>query len=113
MSTNRVEDLGQQCAALDLDWYHLPVEDEGAPTEYFAESWQQVRADIHTRLDNNQAIVIHCKGGSGRTGVIAAQILMERGVSMHEAMEQVKALRPNAFTHAVHVKYIVQLANKL
>lgn len=113
MSQNQVERIERQCESLELAWIHLPVEDEGAPTEEFAEAWRQVRADLHKRLDNNEAIAIHCKGGSGRTGVVAAQILMERGMSMQEAIDQVKALRPNAFSHAVQVNYIAQLANEL
>ena len=113
MSKNQVERLEEQCLAWGLAWFHLPVEDEGAPTEEFAEAWEQARADVHKRLDNNEAIAIHCKGGSGRTGVVAAQILMERGVSMQEAIEQVKALRPNAFSHSVQVDYIAQLADTL
>lgn len=111
MITNRVDNLEQKCAALGLAWFHLPVEDEGAPTDAFAKAWQQVRADIHKRLDNNESIVIHCKGGSGRTGMVAAQIVMERGIPMPDAMAQVKALRPKAFSHAVQVDYMSQLAN--
>lgn len=113
MSKNQVERLETQCLAAGLAWFHLPMDDEGAPTEEFAAAWQQVRADIHKRLDNDETIAIHCKGGSGRTGLVAAQILMERGAQMQEAVDQVKALRPNAFSHAVQVDYISQLVNKL
>src|SRR5690606_17421453 len=101
------------CLAAGLVWFHLPVEDEGAPTEEFAKAWPLVRTDVHKRLDNNEAIAIHCKGGSGRTGVVGAQILMERGVSMQGAIDQVKALRPSAFSHAVQVDYMAQLAKQL
>lgn len=38
---------------------------------------------------------------------------MERGVPMRDAIDQVKALRPNAFAHAVQVYYITQLAGKV
>lgn len=113
MVTHRVQNMESQCSASGLAWFHLPVEDEGAPSEEFAEVWKRVRADIHARLDRNEAIVIHCKGGSGRTGVVAAQILMERGVSMKDAVDQVRALRPNAFAHAVQVYYITELAKKV
>src|SRR5690606_23973759 len=54
MGKNHVESLEQKCGALGIAWFHLPIEDEGAPTDGFAEAWQQVRADIHKRLDNNQ-----------------------------------------------------------
>lgn len=113
MSKNQVEGMQEQCLAAGVAWFHLPVEDEGAPSEEFAQVWKRVGADVHKRLDNNEAIAIHCKGGSGRTGVVAAQILMERGAAMHKAVDQVKVLRPNAFSHAVQVDYIAQLADAL
>lgn len=112
MQKNHVETLAQQCAQLGLEWFHFPVEDEGAPPEG-TEIWDRARADLHQRLDNREAIAIHCKGGSGRTGVVAAQILMERGVPMQEAMEQIKVLRPNAFAHQVQVDYMARLAGSI
>lgn len=113
MAKHQVERIAEQSAARGMAWFHLPVEDEGAPTEQFAQAWKKVRAQVHARLDEDDCIAVHCKGGSGRTGVVAAQILMERGASMKDAIDQVKALRPNAFSHAVQVYYITQLASDL
>lgn len=110
MTKHRVEQLATQCAAHQLEWFHLPVEDEGAPTDEFTRAWPQVSARVHKRLDAGSSVAVHCKGGSGRTGVIAAHILIERGVSANEAMRQVKALRPNAFVHPVQVDYVLGLA---
>lgn len=106
MSHHQVDPLPERCAARALQWIHLPVEDEGAPTAEFSELWREARADIHARLDRGESIAIHCRGGSGRTGIVAAQILIERGSSVEAAVQQVKQLRPNAFTHAVQVNYI-------
>ncbi len=113
MTKNRVNEIQAQCAALDLAWFHLPVEDECAPTEAFAELWTEVKKHLHDRLDKGEKLAVHCKGGSGRTGLLAAQILMERGVPTSHAVEQVRALRSNAFTHAAQVDYINRLANTL
>jgi protein-tyrosine phosphatase len=113
MRSNSVARLPETCAQLGLTWIHIPVEDEGAPNNEFTVRWQQAGPKIHQRLDNNENIVIHCKGGSGRTGVLAAQILMERGAPMQPTLVTIKALRPNAFVHAVQVNYISTLQNKL
>lgn len=113
MIENGVGDLPPQTKARGMAWYHLPVEDEGAPTEAFAAAWQQAGPAIHSHLDNHEAVAIHCKGGAGRTGIVAAQILMERGLSMPQTVAQVKAVRPTAFSHDVQVKYIEQLATRL
>ena len=113
MRINSVARLPEICEQLGLTWLHVPVEDEGAPNNEFTARWQQAAPQVHQRLDNNENIVIHCKGGSGRTGVLAAQILMERGAPMQPTIDTIKALRPNAFVHAVQVNYINALQNKL
>ncbi|MGH7084161.1 MAG: hypothetical protein ACREFN_04140 [Acetobacteraceae bacterium] len=37
---------------------------------------------------------VHCKGGLGRTGTIAARLLIECGRQPHEAMAIVRRARP-------------------
>jgi protein-tyrosine phosphatase len=37
---------------------------------------------------------MHCRGGSGRAGMIAARLLAETGVDLNEAMARVRAVRP-------------------
>lgn len=110
MAKHRVERMPTQCAAVGLEWFHLPVEDEGAPTDAFVKAWPAVSARVHECLDAGNSVAVHCKGGSGRTGVVAAHILIERGVPANEAMGQIKVLRPNAFVHPVQVDYVLGLA---
>tara|TARA_R100001244_G_scaffold44516_3_gene40418 strand:+ start:18290 stop:18955 length:666 start_codon:yes stop_codon:yes gene_type:complete len=59
-------------------------------------------------VSEGKHIAIHCKGGSGRTGLIATQLLIECGVPLREAISQVQALRPRALQHPAHVQYIAQ-----
>ena len=108
--SNQVHALADLCRASELAWFHLPIEDEGAPGDDFEVAWQKVRTRIHQYLDCHESVVIHCKGGSGRTGVLAARILMERGIPARDAMRKIKILRPNAFVHPVQVDYVRQLA---
>lgn len=109
MAANAVADLPQLCAQHGLRWFHLPIEDDHAPAGDFAAAWQAQRAGVQALLDAGQRIAIHCKGGSGRTGLMAAQILVERGRSKEQATAAVKALRPKALSLAVHVDYLQRL----
>ncbi len=109
MASHGVSDLARLCAQRGLRWFHLPIEDDHAPADDFTLAWQEQRLALHGLLDAGQKVAIHCKGGSGRTGLMAAQILLERGWSKDDAVAAVKALRPNALSLAVHQDHLAQL----
>ena len=106
----QVADLEAQVNAHGLQWFHCPIEDDHAPLEDFASAWQQAGPLVHQLLNEGKTVAIHCKGGSGRTGLIAAQILLERGYSKDKVKSRVQALRPYALTLPPHVEYFNQLA---
>ena len=106
MASNDVMNLADLCAAAGLQWFHLPIADDHPPEADFAVAWQAQRAAVHRLLDSGGKIAIHCKGGSGRTGLMAAQILVERGRAKDEAKAAVKALRPNALSLDIHQDYL-------
>ncbi|MET0775288.1 MAG: protein phosphatase [Pseudomonas mandelii] len=60
------------------------------------------------RLTEGETIAIHCKGGSGRTGLVAAQLLIVGGVPFSDAIRDVQSLRPRAIQHPAHIEYISQ-----
>lgn len=113
MQRNQVTDLPLICTELNLSWFHLPIEDDHAPEQEFNSAWQASRVQIHALLDAGKSIAIHCKGGSGRTGLVAAQILLERGFPIDEVIERVRAIRPNALQVQAHQVYIHQVAQQL
>ena len=76
LASNGAEDIGKQCQAQDMAWFHLPVADEQVPLEDFGQGWKACKQSILERLNAGQDIAIHCKGGSGRTGLIAARIMI-------------------------------------
>ena len=108
LAANGAEDIGKQCQVQDMAWFHLPVADEQVPLEDFGQGWKACKQSILERLNAGQDIAIHCKGGSGRTGLIAARIMVEAGIPRADAIALVQALRPKAIQHPAHINWITQ-----
>lgn len=106
LTHNGVGELGQEVQAAGLAWYQLPIEDDEAPDTEFETRWQKALPALSKLLDANQAIAIHCKGGSGRTGLVAAKLMIDRGVPRTRAVELVQQLRPRAIQKPSHISSI-------
>lgn len=111
LAHNAASDLPAQCAVQGLAWLHLSVADEQVPQADFDAAWPAAMAQIAELMAADKAIAIHCKGGSGRTGLIAARILIELGIARSEAVSLVQALRPKAIQHPAHAGWIAQFGN--
>jgi len=93
--TLRVEDLGEQAQRLGLEWLHLPIVDRGLPDSGFEQQWREWAGErLRQRLKAGELIVLHCMGGLGRTGTLAARLLVELGESPASAIERVRGARP-------------------
>ena len=117
MTTAEMEDcqvasLGTEVEKHGLLWFHLPVDDEHGPDAKFQDLWKEAAPKVHQLLDEGHSIAIHCKGGSGRTGLIAAQIMLEQGMGLQETLDLIKAQRPNAFSVPAQHEYINEVARR-
>lgn len=107
-----VADLGEQAAALGMKWFSMPIEDDQAPGADFDHQWQAIAPELHRAVDAGEKIAMHCMGGSGRTGLLAAHLLLELGWDVEKVRTEVQALRPGAFTKPAQVAYLEQLASR-
>ena len=89
-------DLGEACRTAGLDWRHLPVRDYGVPAGAAANLWPELARDLHAVLDGRGAILVHCRGGLGRSGMIALRLMVERGEVPDQALLRLRAARPGA-----------------
>lgn len=101
MQTNELNDLkvshlGDTVCQHAMHWLHLPIEDFSVPNAHFEQRWQQVGAQLRAQLRQGQDIVIHCKGGLGRAGMIAARLLVELGMDNLSAIRSVRRARRGA-----------------
>ena len=88
-----VPDLGDVAEDAGLGWHCLPIKDVHAPDERFERLWTYSGHILRRKLASGERIVLHCRGGWGRTGTIGARLLIECGVAPEEAMRRVRAAR--------------------
>ena len=66
------------------------------PEVEFEAKWPTVSHDLRSYLDSGENILIHCPGGVGRSGMVAARLLCESGDDAETAIARVRAARPGA-----------------
>ena len=52
--------------------------------------------NIHQKINNGDRILVHCRGGCGRTGMIVLRIMIEFGEDPDEALKRLRKIRPCA-----------------
>lgn len=96
------------CETLGMAWYHLPVEDGCAPEELFAQAFALHKTALLNAVNTGVTMVIHCHGGSGRTGLMAAILMLESGYDAADIKAQIQRIRPKSLTSPVQVNYLMQ-----
>jgi len=86
--------LPQRGRAHGLAWYHCPIRDQQPPAARFEQRWQQDFPAVRQRLEAGEHLVLHCRGGLGRTGTVAACILIEFGTDPDTAVRRIGVARP-------------------
>jgi len=112
LASKGVAELGEKAQQLGMKWFQIEIEDDCAPGEEFAAKWQQASPELHQVIAQGGKVAMHCMGGSGRTGLLAAHFLLEKQWQLDDIVREVQALRPGAFTKSVQVDYIKQVADK-
>ena len=102
-----VSNLGNQVDAMGMAWLHLPIRDVDIPDHRFELGWKAAGPLLHQQLDAGERILIHCRGGMGRTGLVAGRILVERGMAPHDAIREVRAARPRAIETRAQEQYVL------
>ena len=85
-----------EAKTMGFDRVSIPIRDFTTPTP---NQLSQFLNSLDKALENGK-VIMHCEGGSGRTGTMGAAYWIKKGLSWKEAIERVRKSRP----HAVETK---------
>jgi protein-tyrosine phosphatase len=74
----------------NLPWKHRPIRDAGVPDASFEDAWLTAGREARGTLMRGGRVLLHCRAGLGRTGMIAAPLLVEVGRTPEEAVAAVR-----------------------
>ena len=102
----KVTTLGERVQARGMRWLHLPIVDVGVPGAEFERQWREALPELLATLEARGNILVHCKGGLGRAGMVAALLLIEAGERPELAIRKVRQVRPGAIETPSQERYV-------
>lgn len=104
-----VRELGVQVQARGLAWHHLPIVDLQPPDAQFELQWTSVGSMLVAALRRGGRVLVHCRGGLGRAGTVAARLLVDLGAPAPDAIARVRKARPGAIETHAQLQYVLRL----
>jgi ADP-ribosyl-[dinitrogen reductase] hydrolase len=101
-----VMDLGAEVRARGMAWLHLPIGDFSPPDHRFETGWAAHREGLCSGIRAGSRVLVHCKGGLGRAGTVAAILLLELGMDPSDAIRIVRQARKGAIETAEQERYV-------
>jgi ADP-ribosyl-[dinitrogen reductase] hydrolase len=108
----RVERLGEEVLRRNMLWFHLPIVDVSIPDRCFEQQWDIAGEKLRSILRSGSDVLVHCRGGLGRAGTIAARLLIELGMEPETAITRVRAVRPGAIETLAQEKFVLDIGPK-
>ena len=87
----RIPELLEKDRIGGIEILRFAIKDMGVPREADSERFVAFVREIVNRLEQSQNVVVHCRGGLGRTGTVTACVLVALGG--HTAEEAIAAVR--------------------
>lgn len=110
-----VQTLGDRVRRVGPRWFHLPIVDQQPPDATFEATWDKLASQLVEGLNSGARILIHCKGGLGRAGTVAACLLLaaKPETGAEGAIGLVRKVRPGAIETRAQEQYVRRVARTI
>ena len=108
-----VRQLPDSVRGRGMFWLLLPVKDVAIPDDRFTAVWADAVLMLCEVLRAGKNLLIHCRGGLGRSGLVAALLLRESGETALAATERVREVRPGAIETSDQERYVMNYVPRL
>lgn len=71
-----LDELAAACGDVGLEWIHFPISDRGLPS---VAAMRSLTRRICGHLTRGDGVAVHCRQGIGRSSLVVAATLVERG----------------------------------
>lgn len=97
--------LGADLQEAGTRWISLSVQDFGTPAPDQCAAWRDASEMMRAALKGGGRVMIHCKGGRGRSGMAALRVMVETGENPDDALARLRAVRPGAVETEVQMAW--------
>lgn len=108
MAAMGIGSLPRRTGENGMEWIGFPIEDMGVPAS--RDDYRELVREVCDRLRAGRVVVVHCLGGLGRSGTLAASVLAELGMTADDAIAEVRNARPGAIQTTAQERLVRELA---
>ncbi len=101
-----IRELGDRAQRHGMEFRSFGIDDMCVPRPSEQPAFQRLIADLHDTLAAGRNVTVHCRGGLGRSGLVAACVLVHGGDSPDSAVARVRRHRPGAIQTREQLRYV-------
>ncbi|MEO9774524.1 hypothetical protein [Roseibium sp.] len=91
---------------------HLPIPDYQVPDQAFMTAWRNMDGDLTGALTAGGTVALACHYGAGRSGTIAAGMLIERGYPLDRAIAVIRSGFSESIESEMQLEWLRRIAQE-